>query len=261
MIFDRTRSKIVCTIGPASRSEDILTDMIEAGMDVVRLNMSHADHPTAKETFNRIRSVDDTIPILFDLQGPKVRIGELKKPVTLQSGQEFIISIEDFVGTKNRVSISYKEIIDDVKPGDTIAINDGIVRLEVKEVRNPEIMTTVIHGGPISSRKGVNIPGIELSAKTPTEEDLRDLDLASELEPDLIAISFVIDKNDILRIREVLESNGPKDASIISKIEHILAVKNYDRVKAINYLKSTGKKLLILINFGKESLEFERFVL
>jgi pyruvate kinase len=204
--------------------------MIEAGMDVVRLNMSHADHPVARETFNRIRSVDDTIPILFDLQGPKVRIGKLKKPVTLQSGQEFIISVEDFVGTKKRVSISYKELIDDVKPGDTIAINDGIVRLEVTAIQHPEIITKVVHGGPISSRKGVNVPGIELSAKTPTEEDLRDLDLAAELEPDLIAISFVVDKNDILRVREVLDANGPKDASIISKIEHILAVKNYDSI-------------------------------
>ena len=230
MIFDRTRSKIVCTIGPASRSEEIISQLIEAGMDVVRLNMSHADHPVAKKTFNTIRSVDDTIPILFDLQGPKIRIGELKKPVTLERGQEFIISTDDFIGNKKRVSISYKELIDDVKLGDAIAINDGIVRLEVKEIRESEIVTEVIHGGPISSRKGVNVPGIELSAKTPTEEDLRDLDLAAELEPDLVAISFVIDKNDVIRVREVLEANGPKDAGIISKIEHILAVKNYDSI-------------------------------
>ena len=230
MIFDRTRSKIVCTIGPASRSREILSEMIEAGMDVVRLNMSHADHADATKTFNLIRSIDDTIPILFDLQGPKIRIGELKEPLILERGERLIISTEDFVGDEQRISISHKDLPHDVRPGDIIAINDGIVRLEVKEVTNEEVTTEVIHGGPISSRKGVNIPGIKLSCGIPTEQDLRDLDLASELEPDLIALSFVTDPSEVKHIREILNANGPSDASIISKIEHMLAVKNFDAI-------------------------------
>ncbi|MCF2137580.1 MAG: pyruvate kinase [Candidatus Thorarchaeota archaeon] len=230
MIFDRTRSKIVCTIGPASRLREVLEGMIEAGMDVARLNMSHADHPTAKKTFNLIRSIDDTIPILFDLQGPKIRIGELKAPVTLTRGDELILSTENFVGDGHRVSVSHKEMPQDVKVGDTIAVNDGIVRLRVKEIRGEEIVTEVTHGGPISSRKGVNVPGIKLSCGIPTEQDLRDLDLAAELEPDLIALSFVTSPEEIRRIRGVLDANGPRDASIISKIEHILAVENFDAI-------------------------------
>ncbi len=230
MIFDRTRSKIVCTVGPASRSRDVLSGMIEAGMDVARLNLSHADHPTVRKTFDLIRSLDDTIPILFDLQGPKIRIGELREPVVLERGQEFIISTEDFVGDEHRVSISHKELPQDVKPGATIAINDGIVRLRVKEIRGSEVVTEVTHGGPISSRKGVNVPGIKLSCGIPTEKDLRDLDLAAELEPDMIALSFVTDPSEVVHVKEILKANGPADASIVSKIEHTLAVQNFDAI-------------------------------
>ncbi|MHA1742286.1 MAG: pyruvate kinase [Candidatus Thorarchaeota archaeon] len=230
MIFDRTRSKIVCTIGPASRSREVLADMVEAGMDVARLNLSHEDHATARKTFELIRSVDDTIPILFDLQGPKIRIGELREPVNLKRGSAFIITVDDIIGDEHRVSISHKELPQDVKPGDTIAINDGIVKLKVKGVQGSEVVTEVTHGGPISSRKGVNIPGIKLSCGIPTEQDLHDLDLASELEPDLVALSFVTEPAEVKRVREILTANGPADASIIAKIEHMLAVKNFDAI-------------------------------
>ncbi|MHA2301724.1 MAG: pyruvate kinase, partial [Candidatus Thorarchaeota archaeon] len=225
-----TRTKIVCTIGPASKSKETLAKMIEAGMDVARLNLSHDTHSTHRKTFDKIRSIDSTIPILFDIQGPKTRIGELKEPVKLQTGAEFIISTKDFVGDSTRVSISHKELPEDIKPGDTIAINDGIVRLRVTDVDQTEIRTEVAHGGPISSRKGVNIPGIELSCRVPTEKDLKDLDLAAELEPDLIAISFVLDADDVKRVNEILKKNGPKNVDVISKIEHVSAVKNYDAI-------------------------------
>jgi pyruvate kinase len=204
--------------------------MIEAGMDVARLNLSHDTHSTHRKTFDKIRSIDSTIPILFDIQGPKTRIGELKEPVKLQTGAEFVISTKDFVGDSTRVSISHKELPEDIKPGDIIAINDGIVRLRVTDVDQTEIRTEVAHGGPISSRKGVNIPGIELSCRVPTEKDLKDLDLAAELEPDLIAISFVLDADDVKRVNEILKKNGPKNVDVISKIEHVSAVKNYDAI-------------------------------
>jgi pyruvate kinase len=230
MAFLETKSKIVCTIGPASSSKDVLEKMVEAGMDVARLNMSHEDHKTARKTFDTIRSIDDTISILFDLQGPKIRLGELKSPVDLITGNELILSTKEFVGDEKRVSVSYEELPKDVKRGDIIALNDGIVRLKVKEVQKTDVVTEVTHGGPISSRKGVNIPGIKLSREVPTEEDLRDLDLAAELEPDLIALSFVTSCDDVRRLREVITSNGPADAWIISKIEHKLGVKNFDEI-------------------------------
>jgi pyruvate kinase len=230
MVFLETKSKIVCTIGPASSSKEILEKMVEAGMDVARLNMSHEDHKTARKTFDTIRSIDDTLPILFDLQGPKIRLGELKAPVDLITGNELVLSTEEFIGDENRVSVSYAELPKDVKKDDIIAVNDGIVRLKVKEVQKTEVVTEVTHGGPISSRKGVNVPGIKLSSEVPTEEDLRDLDLAAELEPDFIALSFVTSCDDVHRLREVITSNGPADAWIISKIEHGLAIENFDEI-------------------------------
>ncbi|MGY5881764.1 MAG: pyruvate kinase [Candidatus Thorarchaeota archaeon] len=230
MVFHSANSKIVCTIGPASKSKEVLAKMIEAGMDVARLNFSHEDHTTAKTTFDTIRSVDDTIPILFDLQGPKIRIGKMAEPALLVSGSEFILSTEEFVGDGTRVSISHEELPSDVKKGNIIALNDGIVRLRVKSVKGTEVITEVIHGGPISSRKGANIPGIKLSCMVPTEEDLRDLDIAAELEPDLVALSFVTSADDVKKLRETMDSKGLEDTTIISKIEHTLAIKNFDEI-------------------------------
>ena len=139
MKHDETRSKIVCTIGPASQSKKILTGMIEAGMDVARLNMSHATAAIAKKTFETIRAIDDTVAILFDLQGPKIRIGELVEPIILESGKKLILTTEDILGTEQRVSISHKELPQDVKPGDIIAINDGIIRLLVESIDGEEV--------------------------------------------------------------------------------------------------------------------------
>ena len=230
MVFHETKSKIVCTIGPASKPKAVLEKMVAAGMDVARLNMSHEDRKSARKTFESIRSVDDTLPILFDLQGPKIRIGEIDGRVDLISGSELVLSTEQFVGDASRVSVSHEQLPQDVKVGSIIALNDGIIRLKVKSKKKTEVVTEVVHGGPISSRKGVNIPGIKLSCTVPTEEDLLDLDVAAELEPDLIALSFVTDCDDVRKLREVITSNGPSDAWIISKIEHTLAIKNFDEI-------------------------------
>ncbi|MBY8998957.1 MAG: pyruvate kinase [Candidatus Thorarchaeota archaeon] len=230
MVFHETKSKIVCTIGPASKPKAVLEKMVEAGMDVARLNMSHEDRRSAGKTFDTIRSVDDTLPILFDLQGPKIRIGEVKGRVDLITGNELVLSTEKFVGDASRVSVSHEELPQDVKVGNIIALNDGIIRLRVKAIQKTDVVTEVLHGGPISSRKGVNIPGIKLSCAVPTEEDLRDLDVAAELEPDLVALSFVTECDDVRKLREVITANGPADAWIISKIEHTLAIKNFDEI-------------------------------
>jgi pyruvate kinase len=230
MVLDTVNSKIVCTIGPASSSKEILEEMIDAGMDVARLNLSHGDHATVRTVFNTIRSIDENVAILFDLQGPKIRIGEMKEPTVLVSGEEFVLSTDDFIGDKTRVSISYKELPKDVKKGDIIALNDGIIRLKVKAVRGGEVTTEVMHGGPISSRKGANIPGIKLSCIVPTQEDLRDLDLAAELKPDYVALSFVTEADDIKRLRQSMDERGLQETEIISKIEHTLAIKHFDDI-------------------------------
>ncbi|MGY5860296.1 MAG: pyruvate kinase [Candidatus Thorarchaeota archaeon] len=230
MVFESSNSKIVCTIGPASKSKEVLSKMIEAGMDVARLNFSHEDHKSGKVTFETIRSIDDMIPILFDLQGPKIRIGEMNEPAVLEYGQEFTLSTEDFIGDHSRVSISHEELPNDVEMGNIIALNDGTVRLRVMSVQGSEVVTQVTHGGTISSRKGANIPGIKLSCDVPTEEDVRDLDLAAKLEPDFVALSFVTEAEDVRKLRIVMDSQGLEDTSIISKIEHTLAIKNYDEI-------------------------------
>jgi len=230
MDFHGTKSKIVCTIGPASKPKSVLERMVDAGMDVARLNMSHEDHKSARETFEILRSIDDTLPILFDLQGPKIRIGELEGRIDLVTGNEFVLSTEEFVGDEHRVSVTHEELPKDVKIGDIIALNDGIIRWKVKATGKTDVITKVVHGGPISSRKGVNVPGIKLSCMVPTEEDLHDLDLAAELEADLIALSFVTECSDVQKLREIITSNGPADAWIISKIEHTLAIKNFDEI-------------------------------
>ncbi|MHA2160376.1 MAG: pyruvate kinase [Candidatus Thorarchaeota archaeon] len=230
MSFHETKSKIVCTIGPASKPKAVLENMVEAGMDVARLNMSHEDRKSARKTFETLRSVDDTLPILFDLQGPKIRIGETKGRVDLITGSELTLSTEDFMGDASRISVSHDHLPKDVKVGTIIALNDGIVRLVVKSKKKTEVVTEVVHGGPISSRKGINIPGIRLSGGVPTEEDLRNLELAAELEPDLVALSFVTDCDDVRKLRDVITGNGPADAWIISKIEHSLALKNFDEI-------------------------------
>ena len=127
MVFQATKSKIVCTIGPASESKPVLEKMVVAGMDVARLNMSHEDHKTARKTFKTIRSIDDTLPILFDLQGPKIRLGEIDGRVDLVSGSEFTLSTEDFVGDASRASVSYDELPEDVKAGDIIALKQNTI--------------------------------------------------------------------------------------------------------------------------------------
>jgi pyruvate kinase len=230
MVVDTVNSKIVCTIGPASSSREILAEMIDAGMDIARLNLSHGDHATVRTVFNTIRSIDENVAILFDLQGPKIRVGEMKEPTKLVSGEEFVLSTDDFVGDKTRVSISYKDLPKDVKKGNIIALNDGIIRLKVKSVRGSEVTTEVVHGGPISSRKGANIPGIKLSCIVPTEQDLRDLDLAAELKPDFVALSFVTEADDIKRLRQSMDERGLQETQIISKIEHALGIKHFDDI-------------------------------
>lgn len=228
------RGKIVATLGPASSSEDMLIKLREAGVDVFRLNFSHASKEASEmvELFLRIRRVAPDLAIMCDIQGPKIRIGELRQPVTLKKGDEFLLFENPIIGDSSRASISYTGFLNDLGIGDNIFINDGLIRLRVigKDVSKGFVTTEVMAGGPLYSFKGVNIPAGELSIKTPTEKDVRDLNIIRKLAPEFVAVSFVENVTDIERVRAILDENGPSGIKIIAKIERPIALVNLDEI-------------------------------
>lgn len=228
------KSKIVATIGPATSTEHMLEKLVGGGVDVFRMNFSHAskEGTAERELFARIRKVAPTAAILCDIQGPKIRIGQMEAPVNLEYGQEFKIFENAIVGNKDQASITYKGFLRDVSVGDFIFINDGLVRLVVKEKNMKEgfLMTHVVAGGPISTKKGVNIPKGILSTKNPTEKDIQDLKLISELKPEYVAASFIANAAEVRTIRALLDNGGADKVKIISKIERPVALSNIDEI-------------------------------
>ncbi len=225
------RTKIVCTLGPSNESSEVLVKMIEAGMDVVRLNFSHNSHEWHKEMFIRVRNISDEITVLFDLQGPKIRIGELEKPYAIYRGDDFILTTEEIIGDNKRVSVSLESLPNSVKKNDLIYINDGIIGLRVKKIEGNDIYCKVLSNGEIRSQKGVNIPNVKLDVPCLTPKDLKDLEFALTLEPDYIALSFVHSPDDVISLRKVI-SNANLEIPIVSKIEHAFAIKNFDKILA-----------------------------
>ncbi|WP_457557613.1 pyruvate kinase [Candidatus Harpocratesius sp.] len=230
------KSKIVATIGPATSSPEQLKALHDAGVDVFRLNFSHAskEGTEMKDLFYRIRTNTPDIAILCDIQGPKIRIGKMKEPVILNHGDTFTLYEEEILGDQNGASISYRGFYKDVNIGDPIFINDGLVRLKVveKEPNTRKINCTVVAGGPISSRKGVNIPSGTLSTQNPTEKDIHDLKLIAELNPEYIAASFIANAKEVKTIRSILHNAGAPRIKIISKIERPIAITNFDEILA-----------------------------
>lgn len=223
------RTKIVCTIGPKSESKADLKKLIKAGMDVVRLNFSHNSHDWHKTLFQRVRNISDETAILFDLQGPKIRIGELDAPYFLNMDDEVILTTDEIVGNNERFTVSLKSLPTTLKRNNRLYINDGIIGLRVKKIDGNDIHCQVTSSGEIRSKKGVNIPNIKLDLPCLTEKDFIDLDLALDLEPDYIALSFVREAQDIISLREKIHARG-LDIPIISKIEHAFAIKNFDKI-------------------------------
>ena len=223
------RTKIVCTIGPESESKLALEKLIEAGMDVVRLNFSHNSHQWHKSIFQRVRELSDETTILFDLQGPKIRIGELESPYFLVRDDDVILTTEEIIGDNKRFTVSLKSLTKTLKKNHQLYINDGIVGLRVKEIKGNDIHCKVTSSGEIRSRKGVNIPNVNLDLPCLTEKDLTDLDFALSLEPDYIALSFVRDAKDVSLLREKIHAQK-MNIPIISKIEHAFAIDNFDKI-------------------------------
>ncbi|MGV3149302.1 pyruvate kinase [Rothia sp. 11273D007AR] len=224
------RAKIVCTIGPAISAPEKIAAAIEAGMNVARLNMSHGDHEVHTNSYATIREqaekLGHNVAILADLQGPKIRLETFKNGAeVLEPGDTFKITIEDVEGTKEICGTTFKGLPGDVKPGDTLLIDDGKIRLEAIEVDETTVTTRVIVGGPISNNKGINLPGVAVSIPALTEKDERDLRFALNLGVDIIALSFVRSGDDIQRVHEIMAEEGRKIA-VIAKIEKPQAVEN-----------------------------------
>lgn len=224
------RAKIVCTIGPAISAPEKIAAAIEAGMNVARLNMSHGDHSVHTNSYNTIREqaqkLGRNVAILADLQGPKIRLETFKNgSEVLEPGDTFKITIEDVEGSKEICGTTFKGLPGDVKPGDTLLVDDGKIRLEAIEVDETTVTTRVVVGGPISNNKGINLPGVAVSIPALTEKDERDLRFALNMGVDIIALSFVRSGDDVNRVHEIMAEEGRKVA-VIAKIEKPQAVEN-----------------------------------
>jgi pyruvate kinase len=229
-------SKIVATIGPKSRSAEMIQALIAAGVDVFRLNMSHGTQADHAETFATIRRLSREhgrpVGILIDLQGPKIRVGEFANsaPVLLEPGHPFILSVVPVMGSATRASTSFEALTASVKPHDSILLNDGLIELIVEAIEGPEVITTVRRGGWLSAHKGINLPHAPDDLPALTEKDLRDLDFAVKLGADFIALSFVRRARDIARLREHLAELGALDIPVIAKIEKPQALTHLDEI-------------------------------
>jgi len=226
------RAKIICTIGPTSNKEEILIKLINNGMDVARLNFSHGTHQDHLKNIQLIRKISDDIgkpiAILMDLQGPKIRIGHFDDgPVRIKHGDEFSITTEDVPGDKNKVSTSYKNLPNDVNADDNILINDGLIRLQVKNTTKNEVNCKVVIGGNLYDRKGINLPGVLVSEPSLTSKDKEDLEFGLKHGADYVALSFVREAADIRNIKQYM---GEKAVPVVAKIEKPEAIKNIDEI-------------------------------
>ena len=230
------KTKIVGTIGPAS--ENKLEELFDAGLNVCRINYSHGswDEQCEKsETIMKIREEKELpIPMLLDMKGPEIRTGMLytgkNQKIQLKDGQKFTLVNEDIEGNEEKVSVTYKELYKDVVPGTKILIDDGAIELKVDEVVGKDIVTTVVHGNGLGSRKTMNLPGTVIRLPGLAEKDIADLKAACEHDYDFVAISFARNLEDIRNVRKVLDENGGKDIQIITKIENVEGLSNLDDI-------------------------------
>lgn len=233
------KTKIVCTLGPSTKSEDVLRELMIEGMDVARFNFSHGSYADKLETLNQVKKIREELGLyvatLLDTKGPEIRIGKFKEgKVELKEGQLFSLTINDVEGTDKIVSISYKELISDVKPGSKILIDDGLIEMEVTNVTESEIICHVINGGIVSDRKGVNVPNIQLSMPFISKQDYEDIVFGIENGFDFIAASFVRTAKDILEIYKILEEHNCDRIKVIAKIENMQGVENIDEIIKIS---------------------------
>lgn len=233
------KTKIVCTIGPASESLENTKKLIMAGMNVARMNFSHGDF---EEHGNRIKNIRQasqelgkSVALLLDTKGPEIRTGKIAvEPLDLVEGETITLTTEEIAGDKNRLSVSYVDLPKDVSVGSTILIDDGLIGLTVTKVEGTEIECHIVNGGQIKSRKGVNVPGVSISLPGITEKDTNDIVFGIEQGIDFIAASFVRKASDVLEIRELLKKHNAEHIQIISKIENQEGVDNLDEILEVS---------------------------
>ncbi|MFX1571764.1 MAG: pyruvate kinase [Promethearchaeota archaeon] len=228
--------KIVSTLGPQSSSKIMLKNLVDAGVDIFRLNFSHGSHDEKRELVKKIRGINRFIGILADIQGPKIRVGEFKddKAYSLNIGQEVKVFEKEIEGDQDQFSIPLDGFLKTIRKGDFFFVNDGIIKIQVKSKAEDHIIGEVLAGGMISNRKGVNIPTGELKQRVPTEKDIKDLKVIAELDPEYLAISFVSDSSDVLHVRKILENYGNDKIKLISKIERPIALDNFDAILEVS---------------------------
>jgi pyruvate kinase len=234
MTLPANKTKIVCTIGPASESKEVLEQMIRAGMNVARLNFSHGDFSSHEKVIDNLRSAVRTtgrrVAIMADLPGPKMRIGQLnQEPIVLKAGDAFTLTTDDIVGDGSRVSVSFSRLTQSVKPGDSLFLNDGFIQLEAEKVEKKDVFCRVLVGGELRSRKGLNLPGIDLGISAFTDHDHDCLKFALEQGVDGVSQSFVESAADIHAVRDAAAALG-HSPFIIAKIERSRALDHMDGI-------------------------------
>lgn len=233
------KTKIVCTIGPVSESVEKLVALIEAGMNVARLNFSHGDF---EEHGNRIKNIREAsertgkkVAILLDTKGPEIRTQTLEGGVAeLKTGEELIVSMTEVVGNDKKISVTYPGLVNDVHPGSKILLDDGLIELEVTEIRDNELVTKVMNDGVLKNKKGVNVPNVSVNLPGITDKDTADIKFGIEQGVDFVAASFVRRASDVLEIRELLDTNGGSEIDIIPKIENQEGVDNIDEILEVS---------------------------
>ena len=229
------KTKIICTMGPAIENEDIIKQLMRAGMDVARLNFSHETHESHARRIAMIKKVRDElnlpIAILLDTKGPEIRLKSFENgKVVLEKGQKFVLTTDDVIGTKERASITYKKLPMCISEGTALLINDGLIELRVDEIIKNEIICTVIEGGVLSNSKSVNIPNCNIDMPYLSKKDEEDIIFGIRQDVDYIAMSFVRSADDVKEVRNLLNRNGGEEIEIIAKIENRQGVNNLDEI-------------------------------
>lgn len=227
------KTKIICTLGPASSDYETIKAMVEAGMDVARLNFSHGAYATHEKNIHLLQEVsaelNRPLAILQDLQGPKIRVGDMEEGAILRAGEKTVITMNEVTGTAERFSSTYKGLASDVKEGEPLLINDGLLRLRVDKVAGSEIYATVIHGGPLDSHKGINLSQSSISTPALTDKDIEDLNFGLSQDVDYVALSFVREASDIKEVKGAVKRKE-KATNVVAKVERHEAVEELEGI-------------------------------
>lgn len=233
------RTKIICTLGPSTKKDDILRELMLNGMDTARINFSHGTRESHLETINEVKKLREElnlpVAILLDTSGPEIRLGDFSGgKAELESGSLFTLTSRDVEGTEKEASITYKNLPKDVKKGTIILIDDGLIKMEAEEITDTDIVCRVLNGGTVSNHKGINVPNVNISMPYISEKDRLDIIFGIDNDLDYIAASFVRSADDVLQIRKIFEEKGCNNIKIISKIENRQGVDNIDEILEVS---------------------------